>query len=75
MQPLFSNLLKKLLHSDTLYIRGDYMTISKDNDRVNVVISKKEKRELKELADKENRSLSNMVAKIIQEYLLKKELS
>lgn len=51
------------------------MTISKDNDRVNVVISKKEKRELKELADKENRSLSNMVAKIIQEYLLKKELS
>ncbi len=49
------------------------MTISKDNTRINIVISKKKKEILDKIAKDENKSTSGLVSKIVLEYLEKKE--
>lgn len=43
--------------------------ISKKNTRIKVTISKKQKEELKALAEYEGRTISNLVAFLIKEYL------
>ena len=40
--------------------------IAKDSIKIQVILKKKEKEELEELAKKENRSLSNFVATILR---------
>ncbi|MFO1442792.1 hypothetical protein KDN24_06135 [Bacillus sp. Bva_UNVM-123] len=45
------------------------MAISDENDRLTIIISKKMKNELKELAELENRSLSNYVVNVLEEHL------
>ena len=47
------------------------VSISKDNVRIAVTLSKDTHRKLKEVADKQSRSLSNLCAVIIAEYLEK----
>lgn len=42
------------------------MSISADNDRLTVIIPKSLKKELKELADIENRSISNYVVNLLE---------
>ncbi|PLR72321.1 hypothetical protein [Bacillus sp. UMB0728] len=46
------------------------MSISADNDRLTVIIPKKVKNELKELAAKENRSLSNYVVNLLESHVI-----
>lgn len=48
------------------------MTVNKTNTRISVTISKENYIKLQELASKEQRSVSNMAAKIITEKLNKK---
>lgn len=45
------------------------MTISKDNTRTNITISKELKSKLEELAKEENRSFNNLVITILDNYL------
>ena len=45
------------------------MAISEENDRLTIIISKKMKNELKELAELENRSLSNYVVNVLEDHL------
>ena len=45
------------------------MPISEDKTRVSIILPKTLKEKLQELADEENRSLSNLVITILQEYL------
>lgn len=45
------------------------MPISDDKTRVSIILPKSLKEKLQELADEENRSLSNLVITILQEYL------
>ena len=48
------------------------MAVNKTNTRISVTISKENYIKLQELASKEQRSISNMVSKIIVEKLNKK---
>lgn len=45
------------------------MSISKDNTRTNLTISKELKTKLEELAKQENRSFNNLVITILENYL------
>ncbi|QJI52491.1 ribbon-helix-helix domain-containing protein [Psychrobacillus phage Perkons] len=45
------------------------MVISIDNDRLTVIISKKTKKELKLMAKEDNRSLSNFVSTLLENYV------
>ena len=45
------------------------MAIDKDNIRIMVTISRDENETLKELAKKENRSVSNLVGTLVKKYL------
>lgn len=45
------------------------MAISKENTRTNIMIPKELKRQLEELAVKENRSFNNMVITVLENYL------
>jgi mRNA-degrading endonuclease RelE of RelBE toxin-antitoxin system len=45
------------------------MSISANNDRLTIIISKSVKDELKKLADSENRSLSNYVVNILEKHV------
>jgi hypothetical protein len=45
------------------------MSISANNDRLTVIIPKSVKEELKQLADLENRSLSNYVVNILENHV------
>lgn len=47
----------------------EVMPISDDKTRVSIILPKSLKEKLQELADEENRSLSNLVITILQEYL------
>jgi len=44
------------------------MTISKDNTRTNITISKELKKGLEKLAKKENRSLNNLIITVLENY-------
>ena len=48
------------------------MSISKDKVRANLIINKELKKQLEELAIKENRSFNNLVVTILENYLAKK---
>ena len=45
------------------------MSISKDNDRLVVIISKQVKAQLSELAKRENRTLSNYVKVLLENHV------
>ena len=45
------------------------MTVSKENTRTNITISKEMKSELTEIAKSENRSFNNLVITILRDYL------
>jgi predicted HicB family RNase H-like nuclease len=45
------------------------MSIGKDKVRSNLIIEKAMKKDLEELAEKQNRSLNNLVITILKEYL------
>jgi predicted DNA-binding protein len=45
------------------------MSISANNDRLTVIIPKYIKEELKKLADKENRSVSNYVVNLLEKHV------
>lgn len=45
------------------------MTVSKENTRTNITISKEMKAELTEIAKSENRSFNNLVITILKDYL------
>lgn len=45
------------------------MTISNENDRLTIIIPKYLKDQIKDLADRENRSMGNYVAHILEEYV------
>lgn len=45
------------------------MAISKDKVRANLIISKELKKQLEELALKDNRSFNNLVITILEEYV------
>lgn len=47
--------------------------ISKDNDRLTIIISKEVKEKLKLLALKDNRTLSNYITTLLNDYVKKKE--
>lgn len=49
------------------------MAISKDNDRLTIIISKDNKNKLSELAKKDGRSLSNYIVRVLEDHLSKKE--
>ena len=54
------------------FIRGDKM-ISKDNDRLTIIISKEAKEKLKLLALKDNRTLSNYITTLLNDHVKEKE--
>ena len=45
------------------------MSISKDNTRTLITIPKELKKQLEELAKKDNRSFNNLVVKILKDYV------
>ncbi|OXB94683.1 ribbon-helix-helix domain-containing protein [Parageobacillus galactosidasius] len=45
------------------------MTISKDNTRTLITIPKELKKQLEEIAKQDNRSFSNLVVKILKDYV------
>lgn len=49
------------------------LTISKNNDIISVVVPREIKQKIKELAEKENRSIANYVATILKEHIEKIE--
>lgn len=51
------------------YIRGDIMAISKNNTRTLITIPKELKKQLEEIAKKDNRSFNNLVVKILKDYV------
>lgn len=63
--------MTKEYHSDTLQISkgGFVLAISKDNDRILTIVSKKTSQEISKLAEKEKRSISAMVAILIEKGL------
>ena len=50
----------------------EVMPISDDKTRVQIILPKTLKEKLLEIADKENRSLSNLIITILQEYISKR---
>lgn len=49
------------------------LTISKDNTRTNITISKELKLKLEQVAEKQNRSFNNVIITILKEYVNKEE--
>lgn len=49
------------------------MTISKDNIRMSLIVSKELKKNLEEQAKKDNRSVNNLINTVLIEYLNKKK--
>lgn len=49
------------------------MTVAKDKKRVMVTLSEKDYKKVEELAEKDKRTISNMVAKLITDQLEKLE--
>lgn len=49
------------------------MSISANNDRLTIIIPKSVKDELKQLADSENRSLSNYIANLLEKHVSEKD--
>lgn len=49
------------------------MSVSKDNTRTNLTISKELKSELEKIAKQENRSFNNLVITILKDYVAKRE--
>lgn len=49
------------------------MPVSKDNGRIVITVTKEVKAELEALADKDNRSVSNYVATILQKHVEKEK--
>lgn len=49
------------------------MSISKENIRTNLTISKELKSELEKIAKQENRSFNNLVITILKDYVAKRE--
>lgn len=45
------------------------MAVSKDNDRIVIMVTKEVKAQLEQLADKDNRSLSNYASTILQRHV------
>lgn len=45
------------------------MSISKDNDRLTIIINKETKKRLAQIAQQDNRSTSNYLATIIEEHV------
>lgn len=45
------------------------MALSEDNTRVLVTITKQQKQELEDIAQKDKRSISNLCSKILSDYL------
>ncbi|EGQ3164180.1 hypothetical protein HG930_002378, partial [Staphylococcus pseudintermedius] len=45
--------------------------IKEENTRINIIVSKKDRDTLKKLANKENRSVSNLVNNLIIKYIEK----
>lgn len=45
------------------------MSISDDKDRLTIIISKETKEEIKKLANKENRSMGNYIATLLENYI------
>ena len=45
------------------------MAVSSNKVRVNITIDKEEREKLEIIAKEENRSLSNLIARIVKEYL------
>ena len=45
------------------------MTISKDNTRTNITISKDLKKELEDIAKEQNRSFNNLVITILKDFV------
>lgn len=50
---------------------GDKMSISKDNTRTLITLSKELKAELEQMAKDQNRSLNNLIVTILKEYIAK----
>lgn len=50
---------------------GDKMSISKDNTRTLITLSKELKAELEQVAKDQNRSLNNLIVTILKEYIAK----
>ena len=49
------------------------MAISSNNVRVNITVAKEEKEKLEKIAKEDKRSVSNLIAKIVKEYLENKK--
>ena len=49
------------------------MSVSKDNTRTNLTISKELKSKLEVIAKQENRSFNNLVITILKDYVAKRE--
>lgn len=45
------------------------MAISKDNDRLTIIISKENKLKLSKLAEEDGRSLSNYIVRILENHI------
>lgn len=45
------------------------MTINKSNTQMSLIISKELKKELKQIADTQNRSLNNLINTVLMDYL------
>ena len=45
------------------------MTISKDNTRTNITISKDSKKELEDIAKEQNRTFNNLVITILKDFV------
>ena len=52
-----------------LYLYGGDSVIKEDNTRISVTISKENRDKLKEIAEKEHRSMSKMVEHLIVNYM------
>jgi predicted DNA-binding protein len=51
------------------------MSISKDNDRLTIIISKESKKELEQIAKEDKRSTSNYVANLLEEHINEKRIT
>lgn len=51
------------------------MTISKENDRLTIIINKQLKEKIKILAEEENRSMGNYIVNVLEEHIVIKEKS
>lgn len=50
------------------------MAISKDNDRLTIIINKNIKKSLEEIAKQDSRSVSNYVANLLEKHVLSQSL-